>query len=100
MSQLPQFLSVYRQLIAAPSVSALDPHWDTSNKAVIDLLAGWFEQLGFQVTVHELQQQRGKFNLLASYVPAGSTGGLLLAGHTDTVPWGRRALESRSIYPA
>ncbi len=87
MSQLPQFLSLYRQLIAAPSVSALDPHWDTSNKAVIDLLADWCAQLGFTVTVNPLTTQPNKYNLLASYVPSGSSGGLLLAGHTDTVPW-------------
>ena len=89
MSQLPAFLTLYRELIATPSVSCLDPHWDTSNKAVIDKLAGWLTTLGFEVTVNELTRQQGKFNLLAKYVPSGSNGkgGLLLAGHTDTVPW-------------
>ncbi|RUO33396.1 acetylornithine deacetylase [Aliidiomarina soli] len=88
MSSLPGFISMYSELVAAPSVSCLDPSWDTSNKAVIDKLAGWFESLGFQVQVNELDAQQGKFNMLASYCPAGnSDGGLLLAGHTDTVPW-------------
>lgn len=89
MSQLPPFLTLYRELIAIPSVSCLDPHWDTSNKAVIDKLAGWLTTLGFDVTVNELTRQQGKYNLLAKYTPAQSdgSGGLLLAGHTDTVPW-------------
>lgn len=88
MSSLPGFISMYSELVAAPSVSCLDPSWDTSNKAVIDKLAGWFESLGFQVQVNELDAQQGKFNMLASYCPAGNNdGGLLLAGHTDTVPW-------------
>lgn len=85
---LPGFLTLYSELVASPSVSCLDPSWDTSNKAVIDKLAGWFESLGFSVQVNELEAQAGKFNMLASYCPPGVTaGGLLLAGHTDTVPW-------------
>lgn len=88
MSALPRFLDMYRDLIAIPSVSCLDAHWDTSNQAVIEKLAGWLEGLGFQVEINELNQQRGKFNLLARYHPPGvSKGGLLFSGHTDTVPW-------------
>src|SRR5690606_30007604 len=38
--------------------------------------------------IHELGHQAGKFNLLAHYIPEGAeSGGLMLAGHTDTVPW-------------
>ncbi len=89
MSQLPAFLTLYRELIAIPSVSCLDSHWDTSNKPVIDKLAGWLTTLGFSVTINELTRQQGKYNLLAKFVPPTSdgNGGLLLAGHTDTVPW-------------
>lgn len=85
MSALPSFLTMYRELIAIPSVSCLEPGWDTSNKAVIDKLAGWFELLGFNVQINELSAQKGKFNMLASIGPG--SGGLLLSGHTDTVPW-------------
>lgn len=85
---LPNFITLYSELVAIPSVSCLDAAWDTSNKAVIDKLAGWFESLGFSVQINELEAQAGKYNLLASYCPPGVTaGGLLLAGHTDTVPW-------------
>ncbi|WP_407681425.1 MULTISPECIES: acetylornithine deacetylase [Pseudidiomarina] len=79
---------MYRDLVAIPSVSCLDPSWDTSNKPVIDKLATWLECLGFQIDVHELDHQAGKFNLLAHYIPEDAeSGGLMLAGHTDTVPW-------------
>jgi len=82
---IPDFMTMYRELIAAPSVSCLEPHWDTSNKQVIDKLAHWCESLGFHVQVNELDRQKGKFNMLAT---AGSgNGGLVLSGHTDTVPW-------------
>lgn len=85
---VPSFLDCYRQLVAAPSVSCLDPHWDTANRQVIDLLSTWLTDLGFQVEVNALTEQPQKFNLLARYEPAEVTGGgLLLAGHTDTVPW-------------
>lgn len=88
MPSLPGFLSLYSELVATPSVSCLESAWDTSNKGVIDKLAHWFETLGFDVQVNELEAQKGKFNMLASYCPPGATdGGLLLAGHTDTVPW-------------
>ncbi len=39
------------QLIAAPSVSSINPHWDQTNKAVIDLLSSWLETLGFRVEI-------------------------------------------------
>nr|WP_286872828.1 acetylornithine deacetylase [Idiomarina sp. UBA4519] len=82
---LPSFFSMYQQLIAIPSISATVPKWDTSNKKVIDLLAEWLELLGFECEINELKSQQGKYNLLARR-GAGS-GGLLLSGHTDTVPY-------------
>ena len=71
-------------LIAAPSVSSISPQWDQGNRAVIDLLASWFEGLGFSVEVLPIEGHSGKFNLIASY--GHGPGGLVLAGHTDTVP--------------
>lgn len=85
----PGFLEMYRQLIAAPSVSCLEPNWDISNRQVIELLGDWLKTLGFHVEIQELERQAGKFNLLATMNPPNGVtdGGLLLAGHTDTVPW-------------
>jgi len=36
-----------RQLIATPSVSSVNPAFDMSNRAVIDLLANWLEESDF-----------------------------------------------------
>lgn len=80
---LPSFKEQFAALIAAPSVSCTQPRWDQSNRAVIELLAGWLGDLGFAC---ELQQVApGKFNLLASF--GSGPGGLVLAGHSDTVPF-------------
>ena len=74
-----------RKLIGAPSVSSVSPEWDTSNAQVIDLLAEWCETAGFRVERLPIAGHPGKFNLVAS---AGQgPDGLVLSGHTDTVPY-------------
>ena len=81
----PAFINMYQQLIAEPSISALDPQLNMSNLSTITLLANWCENLGFQVELTELESAPGKFNLLAKR--GEGEGGLMLAGHTDTVPF-------------
>ncbi|CNI16674.1 acetylornithine deacetylase [Yersinia pekkanenii] len=83
--KLPPFIELYRALIATPSISATDSALDQSNEALINLLAGWFTDLGFRVEIQPVPDTRHKFNLLASI--GEGRGGLLLAGHTDTVPY-------------
>jgi acetylornithine deacetylase len=85
MSTLPDLKSRFIQLIGAPSISGLDLHDDMSNHAVIELLQTWFSELGFTCEVDLVKDSRGKHNLLAKI--GSGTGGLLLAGHTDTVPF-------------
>ncbi|MDZ4336867.1 MAG: acetylornithine deacetylase [Pseudomonas sp.] len=80
---LPSFKEQFAALIAAPSVSCTQAHWDQSNRAVIELLSSWLGDLGFACDVQEISP--GKFNLLASY--GSGPGGLVLAGHSDTVPF-------------
>ena len=84
MSQL-HFLDMYGALIAAPSISATVPSLDMSNREVINLLASWCESLGFAVEITELDNNPGKYNLAAKL--GTGEGGLMLAGHTDTVPF-------------
>ena len=74
-----------RQLIATPSVSSVSPQFDQSNRPVIELLAGWLEDAGFAVRIEPLPGQPDKANLIA--VLGRGPGGLVLAGHTDTVPY-------------
>jgi acetylornithine deacetylase len=80
---LPSFKDQFAALIAAPSVSCTQAHWDQSNRTVIELLASWLGDLGFACDVQQVAP--GKFNLLASY--GSGPGGLVLAGHSDTVPF-------------
>jgi len=51
---------------------------------VIEILAGWLDGMGFQCEIIPLPQHPGKANLIATL--GSGPGGLVLAGHTDTVP--------------
>lgn len=82
---LPDTLTMMRQLISIPSVSSVSPDMDMGNLAVVELLAGWLEELGFDVEVLLLKGSANKANLVASL--GRGQGGLVLAGHTDTVPF-------------
>jgi acetylornithine deacetylase len=82
---LPNFSQAISQLIALPSISSSQASWDQSNQAVINLLATWFETLGFDITIQAVPNTINKFNMLAKL--GSGNGGLLLAGHSDTVPF-------------
>jgi len=80
---LPSMKEQFAALIAAPSVSCTQASLDQSNRPVIDLLAAWLGDLGFAIDIQHVSP--GKFNLLASF--GSGPGGLVLAGHSDTVPY-------------
>lgn len=82
---LPGFMQMFGELIASPSVSCTDPAIDQGNRGVIDLLAEWTEALGFDAEVIDIPGEPGKANLVATL--GSGPGGLVLAGHTDTVPF-------------
>lgn len=83
---LPKLFSQLQQLVACPSVSSYSDKWDMPNRPVIELLATWLDELGFQTEIMELPGSRGrKCNLIATL--GTGPGGLVLAGHTDTVPY-------------
>lgn len=77
------------QLVAIPSVSSTDPAFDMSNRAVVDCLANWFEDAGFQIEIMSVPSAPGsdceKVNLIARL--GEGEDGLVIAGHTDTVPY-------------
>ncbi len=81
----PPLLQRIRGLIGTPSVSSVDPVIDQGNRAVIDLLATWLEDLGMAVEVLPLAGRTDKANLIATL--GSGPGGLVLSGHTDTVPF-------------
>lgn len=83
-ARAPDLLSMLRSLIETPSVSCTDPRIDQSNLAVVEHLANWLDELGFSVELMRLPNQPEKANLVATL--GSGPGGLVFAGHTDTVP--------------
>ncbi len=71
-----------QRLIATPSISCSRPGLDMSNEPVIDLLADWCEAAGFRCQRQVVAP--GKHNLIATL--GQGEDGLILSGHTDTVP--------------
>ncbi len=90
--KIPSVLTMISELIAIPSISCTNPKEDQSNKAVIDLLAHWCQDLGFKVEILPVPEYSGKFNLVATL--GSGDGGLVLSGHTDTVPYDFGAWQS------
>ena len=78
-------LDQLQQLVATPSVSSTDPSWDQGNRAVIELLESWLSDLGFSTEILPVSPSGHKANLIATL--GGGPGGLVLAGHSDTVPF-------------
>jgi len=84
-NKLPNLTKLLAQLIETPSVSCTNAHIDQSNKAIIELLENWFSSLGFTTYIQTVDKLTEKYNLIAS-IGQGNDG-LILAGHTDTVPY-------------
>jgi len=77
-------LDMLTELVAIPSMSSVSPEFDTGNRAVVERLAEWSEALGFTAEVLPLPGRPDKANLIATLGRGDE--GLVLAGHTDTVP--------------
>ncbi|MCK9505210.1 MAG: acetylornithine deacetylase [Porticoccaceae bacterium] len=72
-----------QNLIATNSISSTSPGHDHGNLEVIEMLAQWLDDLGFATEIMRLDHPH-KANLIATY--GSGSGGLVLAGHSDTVP--------------
>ena len=81
----PDTLQLMHNLVALPSVSSVSPDIDMGNLAVVETLAGWLEDLEFDIDILPLKSAANKANLVATL--GKGQGGLVLAGHTDTVPF-------------
>lgn len=88
----PKLHEMIAGLIAEPSVSSCDPHHDMGNRGAAEKLAGWLQSLGFQCELLPLPHNINKCNLIATL--GSGPGGLVLAGHLDTVPYDDQAWQS------
>lgn len=79
----PDLRQMLSALIKTPSVSCTDPTLDQGNRPVVEQLANWLTPLGFRCEIMDVAP--GKANLIATL--GQGPGGLVLAGHTDTVPF-------------
>lgn len=89
---LPHFEEMLGTLVQTSSVSCTNDQYDRSNIDVINYLANWLDGLGMTTQVQEVAGTPGKANLIAtagspsSDDPNAAAEGLVLAGHSDTVP--------------
>ena len=82
---IPSLFAQLEKIISLPSVSSTNLELDMGNKRVIDFLAESFESLGFSCEIITSNTNIRKCNLIATL--GSGPGGLVLAGHTDTVPF-------------
>lgn len=80
------------ELIGIPSVSSTDDSFDLSNKAILERLSDMLQATGFRVEWTDVHDQDDKFNLVATL--GDGPGGLVLSGHSDTVPFDADAWSS------
>jgi len=85
-AHFPDLLKHLDAVLRLPSISSANVNIDMSNAAVIDYLAQAFTELGFSCEILDVPAASGKkkTNLIATL--GSGPGGLVLAGHTDTVP--------------
>ncbi|MDD7805660.1 MAG: acetylornithine deacetylase [Endozoicomonas sp. (ex Botrylloides leachii)] len=83
MKLSPTLIESLSRLVELPSISSTIPRIGMANLPVINELAYWLDNMGFDCEVMPLLE-KGKANLIATL--GKGAGGLVLAGHTDTVP--------------
>lgn len=90
--QTPSLIEMVSALVQTPSVSSTQQAFDQSNNDVIDLLANWLDPLGFSIDIIPIENKPGKSNLIARI--GSGRDGLLLSGHSDTVPFDEHLWQS------
>ena len=87
-TKFPDLLNHLDAVLRLPSVSSANAAIDMSNSAIIDYLANCFSDLGFEIELVPSaapgDSRNKKVNMIATL--GSGPGGLVLAGHTDTVP--------------
>jgi acetylornithine deacetylase len=82
---IPPLMDMIAELVALPSMSSVSPAFDTGNRQLCERLAEWLEAIGFAIEMQPVGELHDKVNLIATR--GRGDAGLVLAGHTDTVPY-------------
>lgn len=77
-------MTMLSEIIAEPSISCTTSSHDQSNLSVVEKLHSWLTDIGFECESQLVPDTNNKYNLIATL--GKGDGGLVLAGHTDTVP--------------
>ncbi len=80
------------ELVGVPSISSVSPEFDQPNRPVIERVADYLDGFGWTVEVLDLPDSNRKANLVASL--GSGEDGLVLSGHSDTVPFDEGAWHS------
>ena len=78
---------MHEPLLLTERLVSLDTVSARPNAPIIEDLSGLLKGLGAHVQLQGKPGEPGQVNLIGRLGPSDATGGLLLAGHTDTVPW-------------
>ncbi len=88
----PTLMDMLSGLISTPSISSVSPQFDMPNQPLAEKIGNWLADLGFAVEVQAVPGHPGKANVIGSL--GRGPGGLVLAGHTDTVPYDQGGWQS------
>ncbi len=86
MEHINYFKDLLGKLISSPSVSSEDPSLDRSNQGILEILENEAKAMNGVCLRQKVISDPPKDNLLIRFGP-DVPGGLLLSGHTDTVPY-------------
>ncbi|MCO7224455.1 acetylornithine deacetylase [Pleionea sp. CnH1-48] len=92
MKRLPTSMELIQHLVQEPSVSSDDSQLDMSNRKLCEQLANWLDDLKFTCKLQPVCEHKDKWNLIATR--GKGQGGIMLSGHTDTVPADEQAWQS------
>jgi acetylornithine deacetylase len=84
-NKVPELKHMLGGLIGAASVSSVSPEYDMSNRQAAERIAEWLRAAGFEVEMQDIPGHPGKMNVIGTL--GRGPGGLVLAGHMDTVPF-------------
>lgn len=92
MTEARKVVQKIAELISIPSVSSSDATLDMSNEPILQRVEDMLGNAGFRCDWLPVDDQPGKYNLIGT--KGKGAGGLVLSGHSDTVPFDAQSWSS------